>query len=122
MISFKSFSQVDTKILLTDRVAKLVVKDLVTFDGLLIEHNITKQTINALNDKIITLEEVINNLNAQVENRNSVIEQKSFQIENYEQMTKDLQKALKRERVSKKFYKIGTAIAFGLLINNMVTK
>lgn len=122
MISFKSFSQVDTKILLTERVAKLVVKDLVMFDGLVIEHNITKQTIDALNNKIITLEEVINNLNAQVENRGSVIEQKSFQIESYEQMTKRLQKALKRERTSKKLYKIGTAVGIGLLINNMAAK
>ena len=92
------------------------------FDGLVIEHNITKQTIDALNNKIITLEEVINNLNAQVENRGSVIEQKSFQIESYEQMTKRLQKALKRERTSKKLYKIGTAVGIGLLINNMAAK
>lgn len=121
-MSFKSFSQKDTEIVLTEGVARLVVKDLVTFDGLSAEYKLTRQRIIVLEDKILTLQEVINNIQAQLDNRESVIQQKSFQIENYEQMTKDLQKALKRERTSKKLYKIGTAIAAGLLLNNMIAK
>ena len=122
MISFKSFSQNDTEILLTNRVARLVAKDLVTFDGLLIEHDITKQTILTLDNKVLTLEDVINNLRLQLENRNSIIQQKDLQIENYKNMSDDLQKALRRERATKKLYKIGSIIGLGLIINNFKNK
>ena len=122
MISFKSFSQTDTRILLTDRVAKLVAKDLVAFDGLVLEHNTTRQQITTLNSKILTLQEVIDNLNKQVENRNSIMQQKDLQIENYKNMSDDLQKALRRERTTKKLYKTGSIIGLILIINNFKNK
>lgn len=122
MISFKSFSQSDTEILLTNRVARLVAKDLVTFDGLLIEHDITKQTILTLDNKVLTLEDIINNLKLQLENRNSIIQQKDAQIKVYDKMSKDLEKALKKERRIKKLYKIGSAIGLAFVFNNIITK
>lgn len=122
MISFKSFSQNDTEILLSNRVARLVAKDLVTFDGLLIEHDITKQTILTLDNKVLTLEDVINNLRLQLENRNSIIQQKDAQIKVYDTMSKDLEKALKKERRTKKLYKIGSAIGLAFVLNNIISK
>lgn len=112
-ISFKSFSQNDTKVLLTETTARLVVKDLVTFDGLKVEYDILKQQISALDGKVLTLNEVIENLKLQLENRNSVIEQKDAQIQSYQEMTEDLKSALSRERKAKKLYKAGSVI--GLL-------
>jgi len=122
MISFKSFSQIDTKILLSENVARLVVKDLVTYDGLLVQYDVTRQQIKTLEDKSLTLQEVIENLRLQIENRNQVIKQKDEQILNYQSISDDLKKALKKERRTKKLYKIGSAIGVSLLLSNILTK
>jgi hypothetical protein len=117
-VSFKSFSQTDTKVLLTEPVARLVVKDLVTFDGLKLQYDLTLQRLQTLEEKTLTLQEVINNLQLQLDNRSNVIEQKNAQIENYESISEDLKKALKRERATKKLYKIGSAIGVSAIIFN----
>jgi len=119
-VSFKSFSQTDTKVLLTEPVARLVVKDLVTFDGLKLQYDLTLQRLQTLEEKTLTLQEVINNLQLQLDNRSNVIEQKNAQIENYESISEDLKKALKRERATKKLYKIGSAIGVSALLLNML--
>jgi hypothetical protein len=119
-VSFKSFSQTDTKVLLTEPVARLVVKDLVTFDGLKLQYDLTLQRLQTLEEKTLTLQEVINNLQLQLDNRSNVIEQKNAQIENYEIISEDLKKALRRERATKKLYKIGSAIGVSALLLNML--
>jgi len=119
-VSFKSFSQTDTKVLLTEPVARLVVKDLVTFDGLKIQYDLTLKRVQTLEEKTLTLQEVINNLQLQLDNRSNVIEQKNAQIEKYESISEDLKKALKRERTTKKLYKIASAIGASALLLNML--
>ena len=121
-VSFKSFSQTDTKVLLTEPVARLVVKDLVTFDGLKLQYDLTLRRVQTLEEKTLTLQEVINNLQLQLDNRSNVIEQKNAQIKNYESISEDLKKALKRERATKKLYKIGSAIGLAFIINNIISK
>ena len=121
-VSFKSFSQTDTKVLLTEPVARLVVKDLVTFDGLKLQYDLTLRRVQTLEEKTLTLQEVINNLQLQLDNRSNVIEQKNAQIKNYESISEDLKKALKRERATKKLYKIGSAISLAFIINNIISK
>ena len=120
--SYKSFSQTDTKVVLTENVARLVVKDLVTYDGLSAEYKIARQTIATLEGKVVTLQDVINNIQLQLNNRNKIIEQKDAQIENYITISDELKKALKRERRNKKLYKIGSAIGLAFVINNMISK
>jgi multidrug resistance efflux pump len=99
-----------------------VVKDLVTFDGLLLEYNVSKQRILALENKAVTLQEVINNLQQQLDNRNILIEQKDSQIAVYSNMTTDLKKALKKERRTKKLYKIGSTIGLALIASELLLK
>ena len=119
-VNFKSFSQTDTRVLLTEPVARLVIKDLVTFDGLKLQYDLTLKRLQTLEEKTLTLQEVINNLQLQLDNRSNVIEQKNAQIENYESISEDLKKALKRERATKKLYKIGSAIGVSALLLNML--
>lgn len=107
-VNFKSFSQ--SGINLTENTARMVVKELVTFDGLKVNHDILNRQIDALDEKVVTLEEVIANLKLQLENRAKLIENKNAQIKSYEDMTKDLKSALKKERRTKRLYKIGSAI------------
>jgi len=124
-ISFKSFSQTDTvpsTVLLTEPVAKLVVKDLVSYDGLLAESKAVREQLTALNGKVITLEEVIQNLQLQLENRNSVIVKKDTQILEYQNMSEDLKKEVKRLSRIGKIYKIGSAIGAAALLLNVLSK
>ena len=81
-VSFKSFSQTDTTILLTEPIARLLVKDLVTYYGLKAQYDITLQRLSTLESKTLTLQEVINNLQLQLQNREDVLRQKDSQIEN----------------------------------------
>lgn len=109
-------------ILLTEPVAKLVVKDLVTFDGLIQESKAVREQLLNLDKKVITLQEVIKNLQLQLENRNQVINQKDAQISTYSEMSSELEKALKRERRTKKIYQIGSAIGVASLLLNVLGK
>lgn len=121
-LTSKSFSQTDTNIVLSEKTARLVVKDLVTFDGLSAEHAIAKQTILTLQEKVSVMSSSISNLQAQLLNQTSILERKDFQIENYKKIQEDLEKALKRERRTKKLYKISSTIGAVLLLNNMISK
>jgi cell division protein FtsL len=124
-ISFKSFSQTATEpstVFLTEPVAKLVVKDLVSYDGLLAESKAVREQLTALNSKIVTLEEVIKNLKLQLDNRNSVISQKDLQIVEYQNMSEDLKKEVKRLSRIGKIYKIGSAIGAAAILLNILGK
>lgn len=117
--SFNVFSQSDT-VYLSNHLAKLVVKDLVNYDGLQSEYQILKNKISALEQKATTLEEVVTNIQLQLENRNQIIVSKDAQIQSYEKMTEELKKALKRESRTKKIYKIGSMIGLSLLASKLL--
>lgn len=124
-MNFKSFSQNVTEpstVLLTESVAKLVVKDLVSYDGLLAESKAVRDQLTALSGKILTLEDVINNLELQLGNRNKVIEQKDLQITEYQTMSNDLKKEVKRLSRIGKIYKIGSAIGAAAILLNVLGK
>lgn len=123
-ISFKSFSQnaTESTVLLTEPIARLVVKDLVSYDGLLAESKAVREQLTTLNNKVVTLEEVIKNLQLQLENRSSVLEQKDLQIVEYEAMKVDLEKEVKRLSRISKLYKAGSAIGAAAILLNLLQK
>lgn len=124
-ISFKSFSQNATEtstVLLTEPIARLVAKDLVSYDGLLEESKSVREQLTALNSKVVTLEEVIANLRLQLDNRNSVITQKDLQIVEYKNMSSDLEKEVKRLSRIGKLYKVGSAIGLAAILLNVLGK
>jgi len=124
-ISFKSFSQNATEtstVLLTEPIARLVAKDLVSYDGLLEESKSVREQLTALNSKVVTLEEVIANLRLQLDNRNLVITQKDLQIVEYKNMSSDLEKEVKRLSRIGKLYKVGSAIGLAAILLNVLGK
>lgn len=124
-ISFKSFSQNATEtstVLLTEPIARLVAKDLVSYDGLIEESKTVREQLTALNSKVVTLEEVIANLTLQLDNRNSVIIQKDLQIVEYKNMSSDLEKEVKRLSRIGKLYKVGSAIGLAAVLLNVLGK
>jgi hypothetical protein len=123
MMSWKGFSQSDTilkPIVLTKPIARLVIKDLVTGDAAERQLQAMQQILKVTNDKLLTQSDLVLNLKTQVINYQQIIEQKDGQIKTQEQLSKDLQKALKRERRTKKLYQIGSLIGAAAVVSKLV--
>ena len=112
-MSLNAFSQNDTlnnKIQLTKPVAKLVVKDLITGDGLKLELKTLNKLLEETNGKLQTQTLLVSNLRTQVKNYQSIIDQKDLQLGTSSELSKELEKQLKKEARTKKLYKITTTI------------
>ena len=118
-MSWKGFSQNDTvssTIQLTKPIARYVIKDLVQFDGLSKEIQTMQSILTETNNKLITQTELVSNLKTQVLNYQSIIDSREHQLDQQKEATRSLQKALKKERRSKKLYQIGSAIGGGAIL------
>lgn len=123
MLSLNSFSQVDTtKVCIPTKTARLVVQDLIRYDG-------CKQEVKLLEEKIVKLDErdeqkdtIIDLLNTKDENNQYIIHQQELQIGQYEHLTDDLQKELKGQKVKSFLWKAGTFV--GILTSSylLITK
>ena len=115
MMSFKSFSQTDTdslttKIQLTKPIAKLVIKDLIQFDGLSVEMQTMQDILTETNNKLLTQNELVVNLELQNNNLQSVISGLNKKFDVQSNLSKNLEIALKRQKRQSTIYKIGAGI------------
>ena len=123
MMSWNSFSQSvtdSTQIQLTKPVAKLVIRDLIQFDGLSQEVETIQIILTETNDKLNTQGELVANLKTQVLNYQSIIDKKNLQFSTQEDLNKRLQQDLKKQKLRTKLMgSAGIAIAIGaaVLIN-----
>ena len=119
MMSLKGFSQSATDsstIQLVKPVAKLVIKDLIQFDGLTQEMQSMQTILSETNQKLIIQGELVSNLRTQVLNTQSMLEKKDNQLNSQKNATISLQKSLKKERRKTKMYQIGSAIGGGAIL------
>ena len=125
MISWSSFSQTDidsSKIQLTKPVAKLVVKDLISGDGLKLELKTTQELLEETNKKLETQTMLVGNLQTQVNNFVTIIDQKDKQIDTSSELSNALEKQLKRESRTKKLYQITSAVGAGAVLLLLIQK
>ena len=118
-MSLNVFSQNDTiskPIVLTKPIAKLVIKDLVQFDGLSKEIQVVQSILTETNNKLLVQTDLVTNLKTQVLNYQSIVTSKDEQIKTAKAATESLQKALKKERRAKKLYQVGSAIGGGAIL------
>ena len=118
-LSFKSFSQTDTiqqRIVLTKPVAKLVVKDLVSYDQVRLELKTTLELLNETNSKLTTQSVLTDNLQVQIDNYESMVGNLQEKYNTQAKLSKDLEAALKSANRKTKLYKIGTYIGAGALV------
>jgi hypothetical protein len=118
-MSLSSFSQTvtqtDSIVRLEVPIVKLVIKDLVTFDGTVLELTETKRLLDLSNDKLLLKDEVIVNLNTKVQNLETIITKKDEQFKLEREKSEQLLKELKGQRRKTFFYKVGTFIGAGAL-------
>jgi hypothetical protein len=122
MMSWNSFSQnvTENQIQLTKPVAKLVIKDLIQFDGLSKEMQTMQIILTETNNKLLNQGTLVVNLKTQVENYQKIIDKKDQQFSTQEDLNKRLQQDLKKQKLRTKLMGgAGIAIAIGaaVLIN-----
>jgi len=122
LTSFSSFSQTvtdSTKIVLTKPVAKLVIQDIVVGDQLKLKLKTIEEILSETNGKLKTQTLLVTNLESQVLNYKSIVNDLNSKSSIQNDLSKDLEAALKKANRRTKLYKIGTtvgAVALGLLI------
>ena len=121
-MSWNSFSQSvtdSTQIQLTKPIARLVIKDLIQFDGLSEEMQTMQTILTETNNKLLTQGTLVANLKTQVENYQKIISKQETQLDTSEELSDQLQKELKKQARTQTLYKVGSivgAAALGLLI------
>ena len=111
MMSLSAFSQTDTNsktIQLTKPIARLVIKDLIQFDGLSQEMLTMQQVLTETNNKLMVQGELVSNLRSQVANYQMILDKKDKQIETSKELSSELQKELKKQAAQKKLFQFGT--------------
>jgi len=112
-MSFNAFSQTatdSTKIQLTKPIAKLVIKDLIQFDGLSTEMQTMQSILSETNSKLLTQNQLVVNLELQTNNLEAVIRELNKKYDTQSSLTKDFEVALKRQKRQSTIYKIGTTV------------
>jgi len=105
MMSLKGFSQNvtdSTSIQLKKPIAKLVIKDLITGDGIKEELSLSVSKIRLLEQKVVLKDSIIFNLNSQVGNFESIMLTKSDQLALSQELSKRLQTDLKKQKLKTK--------------------
>ena len=123
MTSWNSFSQSvtdSTQIQLTKPIARLVIKDLIQFDGLSEEMQTMQIILTETNNKLLTQGTLVANLKTQVETYQNIIDSKDQQFNTQAELNKKLQTDLKKQKLRTKLMGgAGLALAIGaaVLIN-----
>ena len=113
MMSLNAFSQnaIDsTKIQLTKPIAKLVIKDLIQFDGLSIEMQTMQSILTETNNKLLTQSDLVTNLEMQNNNLQGVINSLQSKYDVQATLSQDLELALKKQKRQSTIYKIGSVV------------
>lgn len=112
MMSSKSFSQTatDTTLIRLEKpIARLVIKDLIMWDGTKQELFLTQDKVKLLEQKIVFKDSIITNLNTQITNYKSIMDTRSEQLALSQELSSRLQRDLKKEQVKGKMV-AGTGI------------
>ena len=122
MMSWNSFSQnvTDNQIQLTKPIARLVIKDLIQFDGLSNEMQVMQTILTETNNKLLSQGILVANLKTQVENYQSIIDKKDQQFDTQAELNSRLQSELKKSKLRTKLMGgAGLLVAVGaaVLIN-----
>jgi hypothetical protein len=98
----------------------LVVKDLIKGDAASDEVKAMQTILTVTNDKLLAQSDLVFNLKLQTNTLQSIIEQKNGQIKTQEELSKELQKALKKANRQKKLYQIGSAVGAAAILLNVL--
>lgn len=97
-------------VVLKEPIAKLVIKDLVSYDGLKLELDKTIELLSLERKKVSLKDSVITSLNTKTLNLQDIINKKDEQFKLQTEKAESLVKELKGQRRTTFLYKLGTTI------------
>lgn len=97
-------------------IVKLIIKDLVTFDGLKLQLTETEKLLQLSDKKIVLKDSIITTMETKVVNLETIITKKDEQFNLERQKSESLLKELKQEKRKGFFYKIGSGIGVAATI------
>ena len=113
MMNLKSFSQnvinpksiiEPSNIQISKPIAKLVVKDLIRYDGLTQEFTTLESILDETNSKLSVQDELNKNLTAQIDNFCRIVNEQATQVALSKELTAKLEKDLKKQKFKAKFF------------------
>lgn len=111
LTSLSSFSQTDTtKVRISTPIAKLVIKDLIKFDGVTAELAATQDKVLKLEERESQKDGVIKLLEQKDKNNIFIIGTQKKQLDLSAELTEKLNKELKGQRRKTFLYKAGTVV------------
>lgn len=120
-VSLAGYSQIgitnntDTSnVVISSRVARLILKDLIMFDGCKEELKLTQLKVTKLEERESQKDTSISILKQKDENNSMMLLQKDEQLKISKELSQKLQKEVKLNKIEKKFYKISSII--GLVV------
>ena len=107
----------DTKIKLSNNIARLIVKDLILGDKSQKELFLTKQQINILNSKVSLKDSIISKQIDMIQNYSDMISTRDEQIFTSSKLSKKLNLDLKKQKAKTKLFQLGgTTVLVGALV------
>ena len=129
LMSLNCFSQTGTnkesdttKVVLTKEVAKQVVKDLIRLDGCQEELKLTQNKVIKLEEREIQKDTIIFLLKDKDKNNQFIISQKDKQLQISDELSKGLNKELKKSKRTTFLYKLGTVVGIITTSFLLITK
>jgi hypothetical protein len=106
-----SFSQTDTtKVRISSPIAKLVIKDLIKYDGAVLELKATQDKVIKLEERELQKDGIIKLLEDKDKNNKFIIGTQKSQLDLSAELTEKLNKELKGQRRKTFLYKAGTVV------------
>jgi len=107
----------DTKIKLSNNIARLIVKDLILGDKSQKELFLTKQQINILNSKVSLKDSIISKQIDMIQNYSDMISTRDEQLFTSSKLSKKLNLDLKKQKAKTKLFQLGgTTVLVGALV------
>lgn len=106
-----SFSQIDTtRVTIKNPIARLVIKDLIKYDGCVVELQATQDKVFKLEEREFQKDKAINLLEDRDKNNKFIIDTQKKQLELSGELTNKLNKELRGQRTKTFLYKAGTVL------------
>jgi len=106
-----------TKIQLTKPIARLVIKDLIKFDGVSTEVETMQLVLTETNNKLLTQSDLVLNLKQQLNNSGGIIKEQARQLALSKELQAKLQTDLKKQKLKTKVFSgAGILAVVGVLV------
>lgn len=106
-----SFSQIDTtKIQIKTPIARLIIKDLIKYDGCVAELQATQEKVFKLEERELQKDRVITLLEDKDRNSKFIIDTQKKQLDISQDLSNKLNRELKNQRAKTFLYRVGTVL------------